>query len=467
MAKIYASERAKYGNLTGQIIIWPVQVNADINSSYMKNNLPSGYLRCDGTVYNAVDYPQLAAVCGVGENGKFVRRNIDGEPLQTLTDNQFVVPDLGSKYPKPTDGPDAGQYKSIRTVTQAGNEINRSGIGIEATATLGTSIQLTYSGTFIVPSQVIELKGKPSWTIGTQLGKLTDAEVVPDSGIHGHMHFFAGVRTRLKAVSEIDAASPTTYLDPQAVGQVAFWNASTIPISDWLSETKSSGANNFPGNNQPPCRAMASNAYARGYQFYFGAFAGTFDPTTYSNGCYNGNALLEDQWRYQCLLTDKWSNYPISSGSYQLNGLQPKSDSGTVIPLVGCIPDQTNVSINTSQDVNATYNNGTAPVDWRDVSLVDVVPLNSNLNTDDSRIYASLFNEFSETTELDQQDGDPTKHSHKLELTKGDHNFALKTDPMELSPDNLQTTLNLSVDQSASVDKVSSPFIVLEYLIKI
>ena len=467
MTRVYASERAKYGNLTGQIIIWPVQVNPDINSNDNKDKLPSGYLRCDGTVYNVVDYPQLAAICGVGTSGKFVRRDLDGEPLQTLTDNQFVVPDLGSKYPKPVDGPDAGQYKSIRVENQAGNEISRSGIGIEATATLGTSIQLTYSGTFIVPSQTIELKGKPSWTVGTQAGKVTDTESVPDSGLHGHAHFFQGVRTRLRAVNEIDAAAPSNLQDPQAVGQVAFWNASTVPIDDWLDETKASGASNFPGNNQPPCKAMASNSYARGYEFYFGAFAGTFDPTTYSNGCYNGGAILEDQWRYFCLLKDDWNNYPISQGAYQLNGLQPKSDSGTAIPLTGlCVPDDTNSSITTSQDVNATYDNGTAPVDWRDISLVDVVPLNGNLNSDTSRIYASLFNEFSESTELDQE-GDPTNHFHKVTIEKGDHNFALKTDPLEISPDALKTVLNLSVDQSASVDNVSAPFIVLEYLIKI
>ena len=32
MATVYSSERAKYGNLTGQIIIWPVQINPDINA---------------------------------------------------------------------------------------------------------------------------------------------------------------------------------------------------------------------------------------------------------------------------------------------------------------------------------------------------------------------------------------------------------------------------------------------------
>ena len=96
--------------------------------------------------------------------------------------------------------------------------------------------------------------------------------------------------------------------------------------------------------------------------------------------------------------------------------------------------------------------------------LSDVVPLNST--TGSSLVYATLFNEFSETTELDQE-GDPTAHAHKVTIDKGDHTFALKTDPLEISPDALTTTLNLSVDTSASLDTVSSPFIVLEYLIKV
>ena len=33
MAKLYSSERSKYGNLTGQIITWPTQINHDINAS--------------------------------------------------------------------------------------------------------------------------------------------------------------------------------------------------------------------------------------------------------------------------------------------------------------------------------------------------------------------------------------------------------------------------------------------------
>ena len=62
---------------------------------------------------------------------------------------------------------------------------------------------------------------------------------------------------------------------------------------------------------------------------------------------------------------------------------------------------------------------------------------------------------------------DPTSHFHKVDLDRGTHSFKLVTDAIELSPDDLKTTLNLSVDNAVSVDSVVSPFIVLEYLIKI
>ena len=108
MATIYSKERGKYGNISGQIIVWPVEIDGDINSSSAKRDLPAGYLRCDGTVYNAIDYPQLAAICGTGTGGKFVRKDIAGEALQAVSDQQFVVPDLGSKYPKPTGSAGGG-----------------------------------------------------------------------------------------------------------------------------------------------------------------------------------------------------------------------------------------------------------------------------------------------------------------------------------------------------------------------
>ena len=226
----------------------------------------------------------------------------------------------------------------------------------------------------------------------------------------------------------------------------------------------------FPGNNQPACRAFASNEAAKALQFKFGAFAGTFDPTVYSGACYNDGATLSiSDWRTKCLLNVGWNNYPLNPPAYQISpGIEPNYASGTVfLGICSTFLDGTGTSTQ-NKNVAATYT-ATAqsvPLDWKNATLHDVVPLNSNLNTDSSRIYADLFNEVSESIDLTQTT-DPTAHFHKIDLDRGTHSFKLVTDAIELSPDDLKTTLNLSVDNAVSVDSVVSPFIVLEYLIKI
>ena len=482
MAKLYSQERSKYGNLTGQIITWPVEISPDINASSNREKLPSGYLRCDGGIYNVVDYPQLASICGVGTAGKFVRKNIAGEPIQSLTDDQFVVPDLSSKYPKPSPGADAGVYKSIREVNAVNNEVSRSGIGIEATSTLGTSIQVTYTGTFTVPTQAIDLRGRPSWTWGTVSGRQTESEVVDASAIAGHMHFGSVKRSRLKATNETDASAPATIKDPQAAGLVSYWNASTIPIYDWMDNTVASGATSFPGNSQEPCKAMVSHLAASNYQFKWGAFSGVFipgigNPTAYSNACWNDGDNLFTSWKYQCLLppaqggngTDGWVNYPISTSqsAYALDNMRVRTSTGYYIILVCFAGGPQDGTYSGTLPANYVQGGAGVPVDWKNASLHDVVPLNSNLNSATTRIYADLLNEMNETDDLLQPGGDPTNHFHKVVLDRGTHSFKYVTNALDLNPDALKTTLNLSVDNAVSVDSVVSPFIVLEYLIKI
>ena len=170
----YSRERSKYGSGTGSIITWPVELTSNNpNAEDNINVLPAGYLKCDGTIYKAEDYPQLAEILGVGSASKFIRRDINNDPIDTVDDDEFIVPDLGSKYPKPTTGAAAGTYINIVTEDQNENERRRSGMGIISTPTAGattgntTVINLSYSGTFNVPSQEIALKGKPSWSKGT------------------------------------------------------------------------------------------------------------------------------------------------------------------------------------------------------------------------------------------------------------------------------------------------------------
>ena len=247
MAVLYTKERSKYGNLTGQIINWPVDYNGLPDEGANVSNLPAGYLKCDGTKYFAEDYPQLAAICGVGSNCKFIRKNADGTDFDNLLDTQFMVPDMGSKYAEPTSGANAGVYNNIRLNNALGNEFSRSGIGIEAASAIGTPVNITYTGQINVPSQEIEVRGKPSWEYAGAT-HYTDTEGVEENSIHPHAHFHNARRSRILATTESSTNNPS------AGGQLGRRNASTIPIQDWLDATKNSS--NEPGSGQEQCRTV-------------------------------------------------------------------------------------------------------------------------------------------------------------------------------------------------------------------
>ena len=93
MGVYYTNERARYGGVSGTIIPFPIKM-PDTNVPDIgdwRDILPAGYLRCDGSILSATEYPVLAQVLGTGQNSKFRR------PDLTLSSNQFQLPDLGSK----------------------------------------------------------------------------------------------------------------------------------------------------------------------------------------------------------------------------------------------------------------------------------------------------------------------------------------------------------------------------------
>ena len=95
MATLYSKEKGKVGTLTGSIINWSNQLNtSDPKDLTIYETLPAGYLRCDGSVYDAGAFPELATILGTGVNCRYKK------PDTTLLDNQFQVPDLGAKSTK-------------------------------------------------------------------------------------------------------------------------------------------------------------------------------------------------------------------------------------------------------------------------------------------------------------------------------------------------------------------------------
>ena len=138
MARLYTKEKAKYGSGSGTIICWPVELdNLDPLNEANVAVLPAGYLKCDGSIYKAEDYPALAEILGTGVNTKFLRYDINNDPIDNPGEDEFMVPDLGSKFIKPTTGASAGTYINILTETVAGVEKRRPGMGIEASSTAG------------------------------------------------------------------------------------------------------------------------------------------------------------------------------------------------------------------------------------------------------------------------------------------------------------------------------------------
>ena len=126
MPAFYNKEKSKHGTMTGTIISFPVQLTEDEPKAQTNLELiPAGYLRCDGRVLFAVEFPELAAVLGTGLSTKFLK---DG---QALTDEQFQLPDLRNKNIRATTSANIGQYNDLIVQDQNDEDVFKSGIALD------------------------------------------------------------------------------------------------------------------------------------------------------------------------------------------------------------------------------------------------------------------------------------------------------------------------------------------------
>jgi len=475
MAVFYNKERSKYGHITGQVIAWPVTYEGTPDQANNEAVLPAGYLKCDGSKYFASDYPRLASILGTGTNTAFMKKNLDGTDFESINDNQFMVPDLGSKYPEPTSGANAGVYNNVRKNDSLGTEKSRSGVGIDAEAAIGdTNVTVTYTGTINVPSQEVEIKGKPGWTYAGA-SHYTEIESVEENQIHPHLHFTTSARSRLRAqpdILEIDNDHP------RPSGRTGLRNGSTIDVQEWVNATRAQNqGSNPPASGQEPCKLLQA----------WNPNSGTSDSGSPLRGSGLGNQTI--YWG-GCIADEATGPYRIGSGSgFEfgcLNNAQFQVDRGTIagspdesnttqfiskqkVVLLPCITTGSG-GINSIMTVPPTYITGAAgmPTDFTGSSLADVVPLQSNESSISAVTVPDVENAATDTADIAIPAGTlPTAHSHRVRLEKGDHTYRVKTDAITIDPENLSTTFDIGVDQSISIDSAVQPFIVMEYLIKI
>ena len=126
--KHYQKEKAKLGNAPGTIINWSsTVVDPDPNTVKNKTDLPAGYLKCDGAVYSSNLYPRLAEILGTGSGSIYKKEN------KTLNDNQFQVPDLGSKHIQASASGNVGITNDSTVISGTGANstiVKKAGVGV-------------------------------------------------------------------------------------------------------------------------------------------------------------------------------------------------------------------------------------------------------------------------------------------------------------------------------------------------
>jgi hypothetical protein len=176
----YAREKAKFGGMVGTIQTFSSYLPTanDPNSTEFRSKIPAGYLRCDGSVQSANNYPELADILGTGQQSRFKKPDV------TLTDEQFQLPDLGSKYIKP--GLSTGTY--LDTTLEQDSSKRRVGSEFFISSNVGNTTTITYSGNFrVTGASDLTILGNPRLLPPTT--RNVDNTVLTDQNFqaHGHM----------------------------------------------------------------------------------------------------------------------------------------------------------------------------------------------------------------------------------------------------------------------------------------
>jgi hypothetical protein len=204
--KFLQKERAKLGSAPGTIIQWSSPVNDnDPNAANNVDVLPAGYLRCDGSVYSSRQYPYLARILGTGAGSLYKKDD------QFLDDDQFQVPDLGSKHIESSVGANVGSYRNSTKITGTDTVIQKAGVGVEINSNIGDVAQVGFNGTFTVPSQNFALNGNVGWTFPTT----TEEETVQERAIGPHMHYSGTRRVAVKESPGFGNTSRPYYQRPE------------------------------------------------------------------------------------------------------------------------------------------------------------------------------------------------------------------------------------------------------------
>jgi hypothetical protein len=171
----YAVNKARFGGMVGSIQVFTNTLPAgnDPNSGEFRTQLPAGFLRCDGSILKADRFPALAEVLGIGQDCKFAKDRT------TIQDDEFQLPDIGSKYIIP--GRASGTY--LQTTLSDGTT-RRVGAEFDVTSNVGTSETIGWSGEFKINARTDDVLGNPFYKMDQE----TFTGFITGSSFQGHGH---------------------------------------------------------------------------------------------------------------------------------------------------------------------------------------------------------------------------------------------------------------------------------------
>ena len=182
----YSFEKGKYGIFPGTIVPFSRKLDgSDPTSADWTTIVPAGYLRCDGSIKNAIDFPELAKILGVGDASKFRKDNIIlDEENEGIFGGQFQLPDLGSKHI--TAGGSSGRYDSINALSSNEAVFPRAGIALELDLNQGSSLEVIYEGKFNIPSVPLNISAGRTFVSNLSSALTPQTVSIASYLTHGH-----------------------------------------------------------------------------------------------------------------------------------------------------------------------------------------------------------------------------------------------------------------------------------------
>lgn len=188
MSTNYGYEKGKYGIFAGTIIAFPRQLSGrDPNDSSWKTLVPSGYLRCDGSIKNGDDFPALKQILYVGQSSKFIKSGVTlREDNENGNGGQFQLPDIGSKYIRSMTV--SGGYAHLTATNPlTSTEVSRVGIAATVETNISSPVEVFYGGNFSIPSNPVPINQNSNF--GTTLGGITPTGYPDHTAYLPHGHY--------------------------------------------------------------------------------------------------------------------------------------------------------------------------------------------------------------------------------------------------------------------------------------